>query len=391
MKIDFSNTEVAFKSKSLTELRQSYFLFKTLSHPFLVNSGKAITKLSFRMGLPVRGVIKATVYEHFVGGESIEECNPAIMRLLENKVNTILDYSVEGKESEADFDRTMNTTIKTIEVSKTHVGIPLTVFKPTGVGRFALYEKVNRKETLSAQEEAEWERVVNRFYTIAQAAYDAGTPVMVDAEESWIQDCIDDLVQELMMKYNTVSPMVYNTLQMYRWDRIEYLKNAWSHADRHGYKMGMKIVRGAYMEKERDRALQHGYTDPIQPSKEATDHDYNQALSFILDHIDTISVVAGTHNEESSQLLVDLMSERGLSIDDHRIWFAQLYGMSDHISFNLAHQGYNVVKYVPFGPVQDVMPYLFRRAEENTSVAGQTGRELTLIDKELNRRKKISA
>lgn len=390
MKIDFSNTEVAFKSKSLTELRQSYFLFKTLSHPFLVNSGKAITKLSFRMGLPVRGVIKATVYEHFVGGESIEECNPAIMRLLENKVNTILDYSVEGKESEADFDRTMNTTLKTIEVSKTHVGIPLTVFKPTGVGRFALYEKVNKKETLSASEEAEWERVINRFYTIAQAAYDAGTPVMVDAEESWIQDCIDDLVQELMMKYNTVSPMVYNTLQMYRWDRIEYLKNAWSHADRHGYKMGMKIVRGAYMEKERDRALEHGYTDPIQPSKEATDHDYNQALSFILDHIDTISVVAGTHNEESSQLLVDLMNERGLSIDDPRIWFAQLYGMSDHISFNLAHQGFNVVKYVPFGPVQDVMPYLFRRAEENTSVAGQTGRELTLIDKELERRKKLA-
>lgn len=390
MKIDFSNTEVAFKSKSLTELRQSYFLFKTLSHPFLVNSGKAITKLSFRMGLPVRGVIKATVYEHFVGGESIEECNPAIMRLLENKVNTILDYSVEGKESEADFDRTMNTTLKTIEVSKTHVGIPLTVFKPTGVGRFALYEKVNKKETLSASEEAEWERVINRFYTIAQAAYDAGTPVMVDAEESWIQDCIDDLVQELMMKYNTVSPMVYNTLQMYRWDRIEYLKNAWSHADRHGYKMGMKIVRGAYMEKERDRALEHGYTDPIQPSKEATDHDYNQALSFILDHIDTISVVAGTHNEESSQLLVDLMNERGLSIDDPRIWFAQLYGMSDHISFNLAHQGFNVVKYVPFGPVQDVMPYLFRRAEENTSVAGQTGRELTLIDKELERRKKMA-
>lgn len=390
MKIDFSNTEVAFKSKSLTELRQSYFLFKTLSHPFLVNSGKAITKLSFRIGLPVRGVIKATVYEHFVGGESIEECNPAIMRLLENKVNTILDYSVEGKESEADFDRTMNTTLKTIEVSKTHVGIPLTVFKPTGVGRFALYEKVNKKETLSASEEAEWERVINRFYTIAQAAYDAGTPVMVDAEESWIQDCIDDLVQELMMKYNTVSPMVYNTLQMYRWDRIEYLKNAWSHADRHGYKMGMKIVRGAYMEKERDRALEHGYTDPIQPSKEATDHDYNQALSFILDHIDTISVVAGTHNEESSQLLVDLMNERGLSIDDPRIWFAQLYGMSDHISFNLAHQGFNVVKYVPFGPVQDVMPYLFRRAEENTSVAGQTGRELTLIDKELERRKKMA-
>ena len=390
MKIDFSNTEVAFKSKSLTELRQSYFLFKTLSHPFLVNSGKAITKLSFRIGLPVRGVIKATVYEHFVGGESIEECNPAIMRLLENKVNTILDYSVEGKESEADFDRTMNTTLKTIEVSKTHVGIPLTVFKPTGVGRFALYEKVNKKETLSASEEAEWERVINRFYTIAQAAYDAGTPVMVDAEESWIQDCIDDLVQELMMKYNRVSPMVYNTLQMYRWDRIEYLKNAWSHADRHGYKMGMKIVRGAYMEKERDRALEHGYTDPIQPSKEATDHDYNQALSFILDHIDTFSVVAGTHNEESSQLLVDLMNERGLSIDDPRIWFAQLYGMSDHISFNLAHQGFNVVKYVPFGPVQDVMPYLFRRAEENTSVAGQTGRELTLIDKELERRKKMA-
>lgn len=387
MKIDFSNTEVAFANKSLRELRQAYFLFKTLSHPFLVSSGKALTKMSFRMGLPVKGVIKATVYEHFVGGETIEECHSAILKLLEGKVYTILDYSVEGKDSESDFDRTRDTIIETIEVSKTNSGVPLTVFKPTGLGRFGLYEKVNRKESLNAEESAEWERIMARFYAIAEAAHESGNPVMVDAEESWIQDCIDDIVQELMMKFNTVKPIVYNTLQMYRWDRIEFLKNAWSHANRHGYKIGVKVVRGAYMEKERDRAEKLGYKSPIQPTKDATDRDYDEALRFIVEHIDEISLVAGTHNEESSQLLVNLMEEKGLKLDDPRIWFAQLYGMSDHISFNLSHLGFNVVKYLPFGPVKDVMPYLFRRAEENTSVAGQTGRELTLLENELDRRK----
>jgi len=388
MKIDFSNTEVAFANKSLSELRQAYFLFKTLSHPTLVNTGKALTKLSFRMGLPIRGAIKATVYKHFVGGETIEECQAAIHKLLGAKVYTILDYSVEGKESESDFDFTRDTIIETIEVSKTNSGVPLTVFKPTGLGRFALYEKVNRKETLSPEENKEWEKIMSRFYAIAEAAHQAGNPVLVDAEESWIQDGIDHIVQELMMKYNTVKPIVYNTLQMYRWDRVEFLKNAWSHATEHGYKIGVKVVRGAYMEKERDRAEKRGYRSPIQPSKEATDTDYNQALTYIVDHIDDIALVAGTHNEESSKLLVDLMEKKGLKIDDERIWFAQLYGMSDHISFNLSHLGYNVVKYLPFGPVKDVMPYLFRRAEENTSVAGQTGRELSLLESEVMARKK---
>ncbi|MDX5447074.1 MAG: proline dehydrogenase family protein [Bacteroidota bacterium] len=387
MKVDFSNTRIAFLSKSSQELHQAHFLFKTLASPAMVNTGKSLTKFALRLGLPIKGVIKSTVYRQFVGGESIEECKPAIQKLAERHVRAILDYSAEGKENEAHFDKTARITKMTIDEATRNPGIPLTVFKPTGMFRFGLLEKVNAKAHLSEKESDEWRRGLDRFNGVIQYAVERSIPIMVDAEETWIQDVIDELVEDQMRIHNREKALVFNTLQFYRWDRLEYLKDLAERARTEGFKVGIKIVRGAYMEKENERAEDMGYPTPIQPDKESADRDYNDALRFITDNIDLITLVSGTHNENSNQVLVDLMNEKGIDKNDERVWFAQLYGMSDHISFNLAHHGFNVVKYLPFGPVEDVMPYLFRRAEENTSVAGQTGRELSLIEKELRRRK----
>lgn len=388
MKIDFNNTEVAFRTKTDNDLKQSYLLFKTLASPQIVSVGKGLTKASFALGLPIKGIIKKTVFRQFCGGETIEECGSQVNRLMQYKVHAILDYSAEGKESEAEFDHCMDITLQTIEYAVKNPGVPLAVFKPTGIARFALLEKMNKNQNLSANEQLEWDRVMSRFHRIAKTASDLGIPVMVDAEESWIQDIVDRVVADLMLKYNKEKAVIYNTIQFYRRNRVEFLEKSIQHARENGYFYGVKIVRGAYMEKERERALEMGYADPIQPDKASSDRDYNKAIRLILENIDITRLVCGTHNDESSQLLVDLMSEKGLAPGDERIWFAQLFGMSDHLSFNLSEKGFHVVKYLPFGPVKDVMPYLFRRAEENTSVRGQTGRELSLIQKELKRRKK---
>jgi proline dehydrogenase len=386
--VDFSNTKIAFQSKSDSDLRRAYWLFRLVENPSLVAFGKKALQFSFKIGLPVKPIIKATVFSQFCGGETIDECRATITHMASFGVGSILDYSVEGNESEAAFEETLRVTLETIQFAGTsNKFVPTSVFKPTGIGRFELYEKLNRGDVLSDLEGEEWDRVRKRFYAIAQAAEDAGVPVMVDAEESWIQGAIDSIVLELMMHFNKAKPVVFNTLQMYRHDRLAYLENTITHAKAHGYFPGFKIVRGAYMEKERQRAIEMGYPDPIQPDKAATDRDYNAAISLILKSIDSVHLVAGTHNDESSALLVKLMEQFKVDKKDHRVYFSQLFGMSDHLSFNLAASGYNVVKYLPFGPVKEVMPYLFRRAEENTSVAGQTGRELLLISKERARRK----
>jgi proline dehydrogenase len=301
----------------------------------------------------------------------------------------VLDYSVEGKESERDFDNAMHTIINILEFAKDIDAIPIAVFKPTGFGRIKLYEKVGKGATLSAKEQVEWNKVVNRYDTVCKMAKDYDVAILIDAEESWMQDAADALVTKMMQKYNAEKPIVYNTLQMYRHDRLDFLKTEHIKAKQEGYFLGYKLVRGAYMEKENDRAEAKGYESPICKSKVETDENFNQALSYMLDNLDCMSVFSGTHNEESSYLLIDLMDERGLKNKDSRVWFGQLYGMGDHISFNLADKGYNVAKYVPFGPVREVMPYLIRRAEENTSVAGQTGRELNLLAKEKIRRKAV--
>jgi proline dehydrogenase len=388
MKIDFQNTEIAFALKSNAQLQKAKLMFQSVSHPAVVSVLQGIVKASFAVGLPIKGIIKQTVFEHFCGGENIEDCGMHIAALHNQHVSAILDYSVEGKESEADFDRTKNMTIATLKYAKTNPGIPFGVFKPSGLGRLALYEKVSTGQALSEKEKQEWQTVRQRYTEIAEAAAAVNIPVLIDAEESWIQQAVDNLVEELMAKYNRERTLIYNTAQLYRWDRLAYMKTSVAKAREQGYHFGVKIVRGAYMEKERERAKEMGYKDPIQPNKASCDQDYDAAITFLIENIDACSCVIGTHNETSSQLVATLMNANGLDKKDQRVYVSQLYGMSDNISFNMAHAGYNVVKYLPFGPVEDVMPYLFRRAEENTSVAGQTGRELTLINRELERRRK---
>ena len=385
--IDFTNTEVAFKMKTKNDLRQSKLLFATLSSPQVVQTLKGLTLASLFLKLPIKGIVKATVFRQFCGGESVEECQPQIDRLAEGNVQAILDYSVEGKAEEADFDRTLETTLDTIRFAQNNPGVPFGVFKPTGVGAIEWYEKVSLKQELSAEESESWARVLARWEKIFMLASEMKIPVMIDAEESWIQPVVDELAFGFMAKYNTQTPIVYNTAQLYRHDRLEQLKMALARAKEEGFIYGVKIVRGAYMEKERKRAEAKGYTDPIQPNKAATDRDYNAALELTLSNLEHMAVVVGTHNEASIELAATLMTKHSIAFDSQRVYVAQLFGMSDHISFNAANSGLNVAKYLPFGPVKDVLPYLFRRAEENTAVEGQTGRELGLLTKELDRRK----
>lgn len=385
----FENTEIAFSLKSNSELERAYLLFKMISIGPLVKIGAVVTNFAIKLHLPIKGLIRATVFDHFCGGINEADCLPVIEKMYEKGVSSVLDYSVEGKESERDFDNAMHTIINILEFAKDIDAIPIAVFKPTGFGRIKLYEKVGKGATLSAKEQVEWNKVVNRYDTVCKMARDYDVAILIDAEESWMQDAADALVTKMMQKYNAEKPIVYNTLQMYRHDRLDFLKTEHIKAKKEGYFIGYKLVRGAYMEKENDRAEDKGYESPICKSKIETDENFNQALSYMLDNLDCMSVFSGTHNEESSYLLIDLMDERGLKNKDSRVWFGQLYGMGDHISFNLADKGYNVAKYVPFGPVREVMPYLIRRAEENTSVAGQTGRELNLLAKEKIRRKAV--
>jgi proline dehydrogenase len=385
--ISFDNTEIAFKAKSDADLTRAYRLFKLVGNPGLVKFGKWATDVALRLRLPIRGAVKKTIFKQFCGGETIAECDATIAQLGKFGIGTILDYSVEGKTSQEDFEATANEIIATILRGSTDAHIPFSVFKVTGIARFGILEKCNNPETeLTESERLEFQQVWNRVERICLAAYDAGVPVFIDAEETWIQDTIDRLATSMMAKFNRERVVVYNTVQMYRHDRLAHIHTALQQAQQGGYHYGVKLVRGAYMEKERDRANQLGYPSPIQPDKDSSDRDYNEALRVLVQQIDRCALVAGSHNEESALVLTQLLADGGIEKQDQRIYFAQLLGMSDHISYNLAHHGYNVAKYVPYGPVQEVMPYLIRRAEENTSVAGQTGRELTLIMKERRRR-----
>ncbi|SHJ15141.1 proline dehydrogenase family protein [Flavobacterium terrae] len=384
----FDNTQNAFSLKSDTELERAYFLFKLIDSEPLVKIGTAVTNFALKAHLPVEGLIRATVFDHFCGGVSEDDCIPVVDKMYNvGGVSSVLDYSVEGKEDESAFDDAMNKTLKIINFAKEKKAIPFAVFKPTGFGRFELYEKLGEGKTLNEAEQIEWNRVVERFDRVCKAAHENDIALLIDGEESWMQDAADDLVADMMRKYNKEKAIVYNTLQMYRWDRLDYLKKLHAQAQQEGFHIGMKLVRGAYMEKENKRAEERGYKSPICPSKQATDYNFDDAVTYMMEHIETMAIFAGTHNENSSYKLIELMSHNGIAKNDFRVWFGQLYGMSDNISFNLAAEGYNVAKYLPFGPVKDVMPYLIRRAEENTSVAGQTSRELTLIKRERDRRK----
>ena len=385
--ISFADTSIAFSYKSDKELKKSYFLFSSINNPILSKLGANIVKFALKVKIPIKGIIRNTVFQQFCGGESINQCDATIKKLANYNIKTILDYAAEGDQGESNYNIATGEILKIIEKAASNLNIPFCVFKPTGIGSKDLLEKIQLEKELNNHEKEKFEAVRHRYDAIAKACFENGIQLYVDSEDSFYQDPIDDLVYELMEKYNRVHAVVFNTYQMYRKGMLENLKVASEMGRKRGYYVGAKLVRGAYMEKERERAEEKGYQDPIMPDKESTDRQYDDALRYCVENIDNIELCSGSHNENSNYLLTELILKHNLAKDDKRIYFAQLFGMSDHISFNLANAGYNVVKYVPYGPIETVMPYLLRRAEENTSIAGQSSRELELITKELKRRK----
>lgn len=386
-KLDFQDTATAFADKTDSELKEKYRLFRMLNSPFLNALGTRASKFALSIGLPVEGMIKSTIFEQFCGGETIEECEPTVKELAAAGIGAILDYSIEGKSTEADFDKTKDEIIRTIKRAKDDPNIPFAVFKVTGIAPLGTLERLSNKKKLDAKSQTKCEHLNARVGEICEYAYSLGQPVFIDAEESWIQDAIDRLATEMMQRYNLERPIVYNTVQLYRTDRLQYLKEARRHAKSEGFMLAVKLVRGAYMEKERERAAEQGYPSPIQPDKRSTDRDYNAAIDYCLDHLEHVSFVAGSHNEASTQYLVGKMQEIGLPHDHPHVYFSQLYGMGDNLSYVLAKNGYNVSKYVPYGPVKDTIPYLIRRAEENSSAAGQISRQLEMLSREMKRRR----
>ncbi|MFY0591293.1 proline dehydrogenase family protein [Roseivirga sp.] len=385
--VNFDQIDIAFKAKSDKALKKRHFIFSTMKWPWLVSIGTSLTKFSLSAGLPVKGLVKSTIFDIFCGGESLDTCSDACDELERYGIGAIFDYSVEGEKTEAGFDVTTEEVLRTIETAAKSEVMKFAAFKITGVGAYDLLAKIHANEMLSDEESVAYNRVVNRVERICALASKLGVTVLIDAEETWIQKPIDDITIGMMAKYNKDKAVVYYTFQMYCHAMLENLKSMHKKATTDGYVLGAKLVRGAYMEKERERAQAMGYSDPIQPTKNSTDDDFNAACKFCIQNLSEIGLFAGSHNEESNYRLTLLMDEFGLKSDDDRIYFGQLYGMSDHISFNLAHGGYNVIKYVPYGPLKATIPYLIRRAAENTSVKGQSGRELTLVTKELKRRK----
>lgn len=402
--ISFDDTATAFAYKSTKDLKEARLLFSAMQYSSLVSLGTRLTPWVINAGLPVKGLIRKTIFKQFVGGETMHETAAIARKLGDYGVQVILDYGVEGKEGEAAFDAGCEEFIKVIKYAATQPNIPFMSVKVTGVARFALLHKIDTAmqagdattlltrynlalQRLPKGELDEWNRVYTRLNRICSTAAASGIGVLIDAEETWIQDPVDALTTIMMETYNSTKPVVYNTLQLYRHDRLQFLKESFEHAQAGNYILGAKLVRGAYMEKERERAAQKGYPSPIQPTKEATDRDYNAAVEYCVAHLNKIGLIVASHNERSNGLTTELLQQADLPLNHPHVHFSQLYGMSDNITFNMAAAGCSVSKYLPFGPIKDVIPYLMRRAQENTSVKGQTGRELGLIKKELERRK----
>jgi proline dehydrogenase len=386
--VNLTNTEIAFQAKSGTDIKRAAWLFRAMASPRFVKFGKWGVQWAIKLRLPIKGIIKATIFKQFCGGETINECEATTKALSAFHIGTILDYSVEGKTSNEDFEATTEIIISTIRKAHNNPHIPFAVFKVTGIGRLDLLESASQTQSeTSEQKQEEIKAIKERFERICAAANEHQVRLFIDAEETWIQPVLDVWTLEMMCKYNHQKAIIYNTVQMYRHDRLAFLVQQLEIAKENNIYYGVKLVRGAYMEKERERAQKMGYPSPIQPNKESTDKDYDEALRLMTSHADHFALCAGSHNEESAQLLTKLMKEKGIEPGNTQFFFAQLLGMSDHISYNLSNAGYQVAKYVPFGPVKEVLPYLLRRADENTSVAGQTGRELSLIGAEIRRRK----
>lgn len=387
--LDFNNTKIAFSSKTKGELRNAHLLFNTIRHPWLVKCAKVASNVALKIHFPINWAVKPTLYKQFVGGETLEDCVPVIEHLKKFNVKSTLDFSAESEQTPDGIQATFEETIRSIDFAKGNDNLAYTVFKPSTITTDELLSKASEKrEPLTEEEKVEFGKFRDRFFALCQRAYDNDVRILVDAEDYCFQDALDELTDEAMRKFNKKRAIVFATLQMYRHDRMPYLERIYKDAVEKGYIAGVKFVRGAYMEAERERAAKMGYPDPICKDKPATDANYDAAVQYTIEHIDHFEMFMGTHNEESNYKLARLMDEKGLERNDPRIYFAQLLGMSDNISFNLAAAGYNVTKYVPYASVRDVIPYLIRRAEENTSVAGQTGRELTMIKAEIARRKR---
>lgn len=402
--ISFDNTEFAFEYKSDKELKKARFLFASMGVSWLVKLGIRVTPWAIRAKLPVRGLIRNTIFAQFVGGETLQETSVVAKKLGEYNVQAILDYGVEGgDDGEHGFDHATEEFIRVINYAATQPNIPFMSVKVTGIARFGLLEKIDAAmhqaegtlmkkflkvvDELPSAEKEEWHRVRRRMMTICETAAEKNIGVLIDAEETWIQDPVDALTILVMDTFNKNRVVVYNTLQHYRHDRLQFLKDCFAAAEERNFILGAKLVRGAYMEKERKRAEENNYPSPIQPDKESCDRDYNAGVKFCIEHLDRIALIVASHNEYSNLLATQLLQQKGLPLNHPHVHFSQLYGMSDNITFNLAHAGCRVSKYLPFGPIGDVIPYLMRRAQENTSVKGQTGRELVLIKKELARRR----
>jgi proline dehydrogenase len=386
-KLDFQDTETAFADKTTSELKEKYRLFKIMNNPSLVSFGTKMTNFALSIGLPVKSLIKNTIFEQFCGGETIEECQRTIEKLGKSHIGTILDYSVEGRSEEEDFEYTKDEIVKTIQRANEDPFIPFAVFKVSGIAPYGTLEKVSAGIDLPEKSKLKWERIQRRVGEICEFAHSLDQPVFIDAEETWIQNAIDFMAEQMMQTYNREAPIVFTTIQLYRADGLEFLKKSHAAAREKGYIYAVKLVRGAYMEKERERAEEMGYPSPIQPDKQATDRDYDAACEYCLDNIESLAFVAGTHNEKSVQLLAQKMEQKKIAHNHPRVFFSQLYGMGDNLSYVLAKNGYNVSKYVPYGPVKEAVPYLIRRAEENTSVQGMMSRQLELLARELKRRK----
>lgn len=385
----FNNTKRAFALKDEKELKKAVFIFKSMSRAWMVSMGTWLTNISLKLHLPVTGLIKNTIFEQFCGGETQEECLPTVKKIYEMNVHTVFDYASEIREKgEKAFDKDLENQLEIADFAKKHKEqIPFLAVKPSNLGAFSIWAKVSSGDDLNEKEKNAWKNIQYRFQKLAERVDELGLRLQVDAEESWTQKAVDGLLEELMETYNKERAVVFNTIQCYRWDRLQYIKDLHKRAENKGYKIGVKLVRGAYMEKEHVRAKRKGYPTPICEDKEATDVNYNAILYYCIQHLEDMAIYIGTHNEVSSYLAMQLMEEKGLKNEDNRVWFSQLYGMSDHITFNLALNGYNAAKYMPFGKVKEVIPYLIRRAEENSSVKGQTGRELALLKEEQQRRR----
>lgn len=384
--LDFANTEIAFKSKSNADLRKAQVLFMAMGNATLNAAGPKLVTFALKARLPITPLIKVTLFDIFCGGETIADCEATVAQLAAYKIGAILDYSVEGEASEAGFEAAMGEVMRLVDNAARDARVPFVAFKVTSMAPFEVLAKVQAGTPLKPDEQSAWDRGVARFDALCDAGAKKGVRMLVDAEESWIQDPIDQLAFLAMQRHNRKTALIYNTAQLYRHDRLAYIKKVHAEAKAAGVIAAFKLVRGAYMEKERARAKSFDVPGPIQTDKAATDRDFDRALAYCVENIETISLCAGSHNEGSNRLLADLVQKAGLAPGDKRIEFAQLLGMSDHLSYNLAHAGFNVAKYVPYGPVRSALPYLFRRAEENSSIQGQTGRELTLIERELKRR-----